>query len=76
MCWLRDGTGPDGSWRDFNVPGLAADERAKLPADAIQDVDGLKLVFNVPKESAARFEGQVIDFNEDAGLHFVVPRTA
>jgi hypothetical protein len=69
MCWLNEGTGADGSWQKFNRPVLAAGERSKLPAGAIQALDGLELVFNVPREVVARFEGQVIDFTEGPGLH-------
>jgi hypothetical protein len=71
ICWLQGGSGPNGTWLDdINVPCLGIDERARL-ADAIQELDGLELVFNVPRKIAPRFEGQVIDFTEDAGLHFV-----
>lgn len=57
MCWMS-GAGTDGQ------PVLGAQERAKLPADAIQDLDGLELAFNVPHEIVANFEGQLIDFIE------------
>ena len=73
MCWLQGGSDPDGPWQDFNFPCLGADERAKLPADAIQDLDGLELVFNVPRDVVAKFDGQLIDFTEGAGIHFVGP---
>jgi len=77
MCWLQNATGPEGAWQDVNVPCLGAEERANLPADAVQDLDGLELVFNVPREIAvAKFEGQLIDFTEDTGFQFVASPNA
>jgi hypothetical protein len=72
IVWLADLVDADGSWRELGVPGLGIDDRSRLPSDAIQNCDGMELVFNVPTDRVPAFEGRLLHYSEEKGLHFAV----
>jgi len=53
---------------------LAWHHRNMLPAEAIQTLDGLELVFDVAPEQAKKFDGRTIDF-VDGRFRFIKGKT-
>jgi hypothetical protein len=71
MCWLLNGTDEDGQWKTYDVPEIGIYDRGVIPESAIQNVDGLELVFSVSPDVVPKFENQLIDYEEAKGFHFV-----
>jgi hypothetical protein len=72
VSWATSLKDPEGSWHEVSEPCLGIFERDQLPKDAIQSIDGIELVFNVPPDRVPIFEGQLLDYSEEKGLHFAV----
>jgi len=70
ISWATALKEPEGAWHEISGPCVGIFDRSKLPPNAIQNLDSIELVFNVPAEQVLLFEGRVIDFSEERGIHF------
>jgi hypothetical protein len=72
--WELSRMGPDGIDQEINAPILGIHYRDEIPPDAVQNCNGLDLMFNVSAKIALNFEGQVLDFTPEQGLHFTADK--
>jgi len=67
--WSEIGTG--GEYRTFEAPLLGWFVRGQLPEDAVQNVAGLEIIFNVTSSQAGLFQGRFLHFDDKRGFVLV-----
>jgi hypothetical protein len=72
VSWMSEYEEPSRQVVDKGL-GLGWFVSNKIPAEAIQMIDGLKMAFAVTRKDAEKFEGRTIDFSQLGGFRFVDP---